>query len=55
MKTTTPGACEDISTKCELYKQYCGENNYVTKRCIKTCGICSKFILKDYYLVKDYS
>ena len=45
MKTTTPGVCEDISTKCGLFENYCGKNNYVTERCLKTCGICSKLIL----------
>ena len=36
--------CEDLSTKCKDLKTYCGKNDYVTKRCKKTCGTCSKLI-----------
>ena len=41
---TTAAICEDISTKCEIYKAFCGNHAFVTKRCHKTCGICSKEI-----------
>ena len=37
---TTVAACEDISTKCDLFAKYCGKNTYVTSRCQKTCGQC---------------
>ena len=40
-------ACEDApvveaKAKCEKYKEWCDKNSYVTKRCQKTCGKCSK-------------
>ena len=38
----TSAQCEDISEECELHKKYCGKNAYVTSRCLKTCGACSK-------------
>ena len=45
VKITSLGPCEDKSDKCDEFAQYCGKNNYVAKRCLKTCGICSKFII----------
>ena len=41
--STSEQACADESTKCDKYKKYCGINDYVSKRCVKTCGKCSKF------------
>merc|ERR1712224_564097 len=32
--------CEDASTKCEKFKKYCNMNDFVTQRCLKTCGVC---------------
>ena len=45
VNTTTLGVCADISTKCDMFEKYCGKNNYVTKRCLKTCRICSKLMM----------
>ena len=50
-KATTMTICEDISTKCEFFKIYCGLNSYVTKRCQKTCGLCSKSVLIHFYVL----
>ena len=52
-KIIPPGPCEDISVKCDIFKKYCGKNNYVTKRCLKTCGICSKLCTQQFKRVKS--
>ena len=41
-KSTTLAVCDDTSTRCNEFKKYCDKNSYVTKRCQKTCGKCSK-------------
>ena len=47
LNSITTDVCEDDVTveakaKCEKYKEWCDKNSFVTKRCQKTCGKCSK-------------
>ena len=50
--STNEKPCVDISTKCEKFKKYCESNSYVSKRCEKTCGKCSKLLRWQFYYLQ---